>query len=147
MSTSGEIFASVGYFRGEIGRVGTHPVGCEETELCIRIGQRWPGCKLLHRPQARVLHRVPATRGRWHYFRARCYGEGISKALVRQFVGGRDGLASERVYTLQTLPRGVGRGLVDTLRGDLHGLLRAGAIVAGLAITTAGFVRGTISQA
>lgn len=146
MSFRRELFTAVGGFRSAIGRVGTHPVGCEETELCIRIRQRWPERILLHRPAARVLHRVPAARGRWRYFRARCYGEGISKALVRQFVGARDGLSSERAYTLRTLPRGAVRGLADTLRGDLRGLLRAGAIVAGLAITSAGFVRGTLAQ-
>lgn len=147
MSFRREVFAAVGQFRSAIGRVGAHPVGCEETELCIRIRQHWPERILLHRPEARVLHRVPAARGRWRYFRARCYGEGISKALVRQFVGARDGLSSERAYTLRTLPRGVARGLADTLGGDPHGLLRAGAIVAGLAITTAGFVRGAVAQA
>jgi GT2 family glycosyltransferase len=144
MSFRREVFAAAGLFRGEIGRVGTHPVGCEETELCIRIGQRWPERTLLYRPEARVFHHVPPLRGRWSYFRARCYGEGISKALVRRFVGARDALSSERSYTLRTLPRGVARGLADGARGDLHGLLRAGAIVAGLAMTTAGFVRGSL---
>ena len=30
----------------------------------------------------RVHHRVPAAARRWRYFRARCYAEGLSKALV-----------------------------------------------------------------
>jgi GT2 family glycosyltransferase len=146
MSFRREVFAVAGAFRGEIGRVGTHPVGCEETELCIRIRQRWPKHTLLYRPAARVLHHVPPARGRWSYFRARCYGEGISKALVRRFVGARDGLSSERSYTLRTLPRGVARGLADSAGGDSQGLLRAAAIVAGLAITAMGFVRGSFAD-
>jgi glucosyl-dolichyl phosphate glucuronosyltransferase len=146
MSFRREVFTAVGHFRGEIGRVGTHPVGCEETELCIRIGQRWPERVLLYRPEAQVFHHVPPVRGRWSYFRARCYGEGISKALVRRFVGARDALSSERSYTLRTLPQGVACGLADSARGDPQGLLRAAAIVAGLAVTAAGFVRGSVGR-
>src|SRR5688572_30210695 len=36
MSFRREVFSSVGGFRNGIGRIGTLPVGCEETELCIR---------------------------------------------------------------------------------------------------------------
>ncbi|MDZ4721512.1 MAG: glycosyltransferase family 2 protein [Roseiflexaceae bacterium] len=146
MSFRREILAAVGPFRREMGRIGTNPVGCEETELCIRIRQRWPDHILLYRPEALVRHRVPAKRSRWQYFSARCYSEGISKALVRKFVGANDGLSSERAYAMRTLPSGVVNGLTDTVRGDLHGLLRAGAIVGGLAMTTTGFVRGAISH-
>jgi hypothetical protein len=146
MSFRREILLSVGQFRRDMGRVGTNPVGCEETELCIRIRQRWPNRMLLYRPEALVRHRVPPNRSRWAYFRARCYAEGISKSLVRRCVGAQDGLASERAYALRTLPSGVARGLADTIRGDLGGLLRAGAIVSGLAMTTSGFVRGAITH-
>ncbi|PWT75850.1 MAG: family 2 glycosyl transferase, partial [Chloroflexi bacterium] len=45
-----EVFESIGYFRREVGRVDTHPVGCEETELCIRAGQRWPRRMFLYEP-------------------------------------------------------------------------------------------------
>ena len=55
-------------------------------------------------------------------------------------------LASERTYATRTLPAGVLRGVGEALRGDLGGLRRAAAIIAGLAITTAGFVRGTIAR-
>ena len=36
MTIRREVFYSVGGFINAIGRVGTRPVGCEETELCIR---------------------------------------------------------------------------------------------------------------
>jgi GT2 family glycosyltransferase len=137
------VFETVGGFRHGIGRVGTLPVGCEETELCIRVRQHWPLGELVYDPAARVLHQVPAQRGAWRYFRARCYGEGRSKAQVARLVGAGDGLSAERGYTLRTLPRGVARGLADTaLRGDLAGLARAGAIAGGLAATTAGYALG-----
>ena len=66
---------------------------------------------------------------------------------MTQYVGTKDGLASERAYTLKALPRGVLRGLVDGLfHLDPTGFLRAGAIIAGLAITTTGYIVGTISR-
>lgn len=147
MSLRREVFAAVGGFRNGIGRVGTHPVGCEETELCIRAGQRWPEGIFLYEPQARVYHRVPAGRARWSYFFARCYAEGRSKAQVARLVGAQDGLAAERSYVRRTLPLGVWRGLMDALaRRDPAGAARAGAIVAGLALTAAGYVRGAVAR-
>lgn len=146
MSFKREVFAAVGGFRDGIGRIGVRPVGCEETELCIRINQRWPNSKLLYDPRARVRHLVPSQRGTWHYFRSRCYSEGLSKALVAQFVGTKDGLASERTYTFRTLPQGVLRNVMQVFRLDFNGLRRAGAIIAGLGITTAGYFKGKFSQ-
>lgn len=144
MSFRREVFEVVGGFRSGIGRLGARPLGCEETEFCIRARQRWPRRVLLYEPRARVRHRVPAGRARWGYFRSRCYAEGLSKALVSRLVGAEDGLASERTYTSRTLPRGVARGIADTLlRRDPRGLARAGAIVAGLGLTTAGYLAGT----
>lgn len=147
MSFRREIFANVGGFRNGIGRVGTRPVGCEETELCIRVRQQSPRSILYFEPQARVFHLVPASRARWQYFRARCYAEGLSKALVSRLVGSEQGLASERTYTLRTLPGGVVRGINDALHGQPSGLLRAFAIVAGLALTTAGYLVGRLASA
>jgi len=142
-----EIFGEVGEFRSGIGRVGTLPVGCEETELCIRIRQRFPEATLLYEPRARIFHQVPSHRGSWGYYLRRCYAEGRSKTMVAQHVGLADGLASERQYTVRTLPAGVLRGLGDMFRhADPLGTARAAAIVAGLATTTTGFVVSQIAD-
>ncbi len=138
-----EVFEVVGGFRNGIGRVGTVPRGCEETELCIRANQHWPQKVFLYEPQARIHHHIPPDRASWRYFRLRCYAEGLSKAGVTRYVGLRDGLASERSYVLRSLPRGIVRGLTDALlHRHLAGLACAGAIVIGLAVTTAGFLVG-----
>jgi GT2 family glycosyltransferase len=113
-----DVFDEIGGFQCGIGRLGSRPVGCEETELCIRASQRWPDREVRYEPRARVWHRVPAQRGRWSYFRSRCFAEGLSKALVSQLVGTNDGLSSERTYTLQTLPAGALKGLGDGLARD-----------------------------
>jgi glycosyltransferase involved in cell wall biosynthesis len=146
MSIRREIFEAVGGFRDGIGRVGRYPIGCEETELCIRAKQRFPDKHFLFVPQARVTQIVPTWRATVQYFRDRCYAEGLSKALITQYVGHRDGLADERTYAVSTLPRGVLRGLGDALRGDLSGLARAGAIVLGLFTTAAGYVAAQTQQ-
>jgi GT2 family glycosyltransferase len=131
-------------FRSGIGRVGKRPVGCEETEYCIRASQLWPGRRFIYEPQARVLHHVPQERAHWGYFRARCYAEGLSKALIGRYVGTGDSLASESAYTFRTLPVGFFRGLGNGLRGDIGGFGRAAAIFIGLATTTLGYLVGRL---
>ncbi len=138
-----KVFDEVGGFRNGMGRIGTNPVGCEETELCIRAGQHWKDGFFLFEPAAIVYHRVSENRTHFKYFVKRCYSEGISKALVARFVGAGDGLASERRYTLFTLPNGVMRGIGETITGrDLSGVARSTAILTGLAVTAAGYIRG-----
>ncbi len=142
-----EVFNTVGGFRDGIGRVGTRPMGGEETELCIRAQQYWPQRVFLYNPHARIHHRIPASRTSWRYFRSRCYAEGLSKAVVTRYVGAKDSLASERTYTLRTLPSGVLRNIKSSiLHHNLAGFQRAGAIIAGLMITTVGYLVGTFSQ-
>jgi GT2 family glycosyltransferase len=142
-----EMFEAVGGFRTDMGRIGTLPMGCEETELCIRASQHWPQHIFLYQPHARIHHRIPSIRATWKYFRSRCFAEGLSKALVSQYVGAKDGLATERNYIVRMLLRAVIRGVI---RGIVHfesaGLAQAGAVIAGLAITTAGYARGVITQ-
>jgi glucosyl-dolichyl phosphate glucuronosyltransferase len=142
-----EVFEVVGGFKHEIGRVGARPMGCEETELCIRAKQHWSDKVFLYEPEARIHHRIAPHRANWRYFRSRCYAEGLSKALVTHYVGAKDGLATERAYSLRTLPRGIVRGLMEGIfHFDLTGFLRAGAIIAGLMMTIAGYLAGSYSQ-
>jgi glycosyltransferase involved in cell wall biosynthesis len=143
MSFRREVFDAVGGFRDGIGRIGRRPVGCEETELCLRALAAFPQGVILYEPAAHVSHRVTVSRASWRYFGARCYSEGLSKALVARHAGAGRGLSSERKYALSTLPRGFARGLRAAARGgDLAGLARAGAVLAGLSLTTAGFMAG-----
>jgi glucosyl-dolichyl phosphate glucuronosyltransferase len=144
-----DLFDIAGGFPVHIGRSAgkSRPLGCEETEFCIRASQRRPGGKFVFDPRAVIHHRVSHARERFAYFRSRCYAEGLSKALVTQSVGVGDGLAAERKYATVALRRGVVRGLRQGLSGDTGGLQRAGAIVAGLAYTTAGYAVGTAQDA
>jgi glycosyltransferase involved in cell wall biosynthesis len=124
-----------------------HSAGDEETEFCIRVSQQLPSSVWLYASSAVVQHQVSAERTRWAYFLWRCYDEGLGKASLVKLHNTQTGLSSERVYTFRVLPRGVARGLADTiLRFDPTGVLRAGAIVVGLAVTTVGYLAGSLSS-
>ncbi|MDG5804882.1 glycosyltransferase family 2 protein [Streptomyces ossamyceticus] len=138
-------FDAAGGFATGIGRDGDrHPLGCEETELCIRLTRARPDALLLLDDRAVIHHRVPGARERFGYFRARTYAEGLSKALVARSVGAGKGLESERRYTTRVLPAGVARGLRDALLGRRGGAGRAGAIVAGVTAAAGGYVVGSV---
>lgn len=146
MAIRRDILQSVGEFREELGRgFADTPLGCEETELCVRVHQQFPELYFVQDSWARVLHFVPDKRTRWKYFRARCFAEGVSKAWLSRTVGYSDGLSTERSYVWRVLPAGVLRNLGVELWSDPWALPRAAAIVAGLVITSAGFVAGKVS--
>jgi glucosyl-dolichyl phosphate glucuronosyltransferase len=140
-----EAFQRAGLFSQAIGRVGRTPLGCDETEFSIRVQQVVAGAKIVHVPEACVDHRVGAERATFGYFAARCWSEGLSKAVVSRVVGATPALASERTYVRRTLPSGVVSGVRAALHGDALGLARAGAIVFGLAATTAGYLWGQLA--
>lgn len=143
MSFRREEVINAGGFRNGIGRIGTLPVGCEETELSIRMKQLKPEAVILYNPEAVVHHKVPEQRSRFSYFVRRSFAEGISKAQVTDFVGSGEGLSSERRYVIDTLVKGVLSGLKQAFLERNHsGLKRAFAIVIGLVLTTAGYIVG-----
>ena len=146
MSLRRSVFAQVGGFAHELGHKGAVPFGCEETELCIRAQQAMPEGSIRYEPSARVHHWVSDERARFAYFRERCFAEGGGKALMTSLVGTEDGLSSERDYALRVLPAGVLRGAWSAGRDrDPAGLMRAAAIVAGLALVGSGYLRGRLA--
>lgn len=138
-------FELAGGFATGIGRDGDRrPLGCEETELCIRISRARPDAVLLIDDRAVIHHRVPEVRERFAYFRTRTYAEGLSKALVARSVGAAKGLESERRYTTRVLPAGIARGLRDAALARPGGAGRAGAIVAGVLGAAGGYLVGSV---
>jgi glucosyl-dolichyl phosphate glucuronosyltransferase len=140
MSVRREVFDRIGGFDEEVGRIGLIPLGNEETELCIRIGQRIPGGRVVYEPSAVVHHRVTEARCQWSYLVSRSHAEGISKAAMSQVVGTGDATSDERRYATRVLPKGV-------LRELLHLNLRGAAgIVTCLAVTTWWYLRGRLGH-
>ena len=56
MSFRRPALVEAGGFRHELGRIGKIPAGGEETDLCIRVGQRHPEATILYDPEAGVEH-------------------------------------------------------------------------------------------
>jgi hypothetical protein len=140
MAVRREPLQAVGGFSELVGRVGALPVGCEETELGIRLAAADPAARVIRDVSSPVAHLVPRERQRIGYFLRRCYHEGRSKRQLSALVGRSAGLASERRYVTRVLPIGVLRHLTAAARGDLAGLGRALAVVVGLAVTAAGYL-------
>ncbi len=139
MAVRREALVEIGGFSRHLGRRGTFPAGCEETLMGIVLHERFPSSVIVRDTGLRVHHHVPRDRATFDYFLRRCYQEGRSKAILAKLTSADSALSSERGYATRTLPSGVW----------LHRRqpLRVLALVVGLAVTTAGFVTGTVNHA
>jgi glycosyltransferase involved in cell wall biosynthesis len=140
MAVRRSTLSSVGGFSELVGRVGTLPAGCEETELGIRLVAAHPTARIVRDVAAPVRHLVPRARQRVGYFVRRCFYEGRSKRQLSALVGSQSGLESERRYVTRVLPVGVLRHLVAAAHGDGAGVSRAALVVVGLLVTGIGYV-------
>jgi glycosyltransferase involved in cell wall biosynthesis len=77
-----EIFAEIGGFDERLGRNKGKLVIGEETELLMRIEEKWSGSSVFWNSASVVYHRVPKSRTTLHYIVDRAYQEGIGKAII-----------------------------------------------------------------
>lgn len=147
MSLRRSVLVRSGGFDTTLGRIGSHPVGCEETELCIRVRRENPNGIHLYEPAAEVLHSVPRARGSWSYYRSRCFAEGLSKARVSHLATPAEALSSERNYLIGTVPRGLVHYSASVIRGRVSGLAAAVALIAGVVVTGLGYATGQVRRA
>ena len=132
MAVRTQVFQAVGGFRSDFGKVGDRS-NPEDTDLCIRMAASSPTASWIYVPDAIVEHHVPASRAKLSYFLRRNYLEGCGKLEMARLLGSQEKLQSERDYLRRTLPLGISAGLWAVVRhGDISGLLKAGAIVAGV---------------
>jgi cellulose synthase/poly-beta-1,6-N-acetylglucosamine synthase-like glycosyltransferase len=114
----------------------------EDLEICHRLLERSRQSKLMYEPRAVVHHRVHEDRLTWHYFWRRCFWASRDKVAVMSGLGAAANMEADRRYLTHTLPRGVGMGVRDCLGGDIGGLQRALAILAGVSVSGIGYVAG-----
>jgi Glycosyl transferase family 2 len=142
MSLRTSLALEVGGFDAAVGRVGTCPTGCEETELAIRLTATRPGSAVFYVPAAVVDHHVGQERLKFGYFLRRCWHEGLSKATVVRLAGASAGLERERRHVAVVIPAAMLRELRSLVGGDFGAFTRLMAIVAGLGTATAGYLTG-----
>ncbi|MDN5725334.1 MAG: glycosyltransferase, partial [Propionibacteriales bacterium] len=148
MAIRRDVFAAVGGFAESLGRVGSTPLGCEETELCLRATADRPEARFWFTPDAVVDHTVTTSRTTWGYFWSRCWAEGLSKAAVASLAGSRAALSTEQSYLVRVLPRGLARESTRLLRGPrrTRGLAGTVAIATGVFVTAGGYLRGCLGR-
>jgi len=145
----GELLRAGG-FHHSLGRVGSIPSGCEETELGIRVNRG--GGRIVMVEGARVEHYVPARRLTRKYFLQRCYAEGRSKAIVSTFAVSNAGPSRRaaldpEVRYLGTLARSAQVSVKEaSAQRSARPLQAAAMIFVGLVITTAGYGRGRLTR-
>ena len=146
MAVSREVFAAIGGFRDDFGKVGRRSRP-EDTDLSLRAAAARPDGTWIYEPAAVISHHVPAERATPAFFLRRCLNEGAGKAELAALNGGGRSTSAERLYARRVLPLGVARGLRDTVRGDLSGGMRSIAIAAGLGSAATGFAAGRVRSA
>lgn len=141
-----------GGFSSGLGRIGSKPLGGEETELSMRVKDPTMHQRVVLCRRAIVNHRVTMERHRIAYFVRRCYWEGVSKStLVRlravEGNGSYESLSTEKSYMLSVLPAGVICGFSTAIkRRSIRPLGMSVAILGGLAATCVGYARGLAVQ-
>jgi hypothetical protein len=121
---------------------GFHSDDHDDMDMCHRIAyvQR----SVLYEPLAIVHHFVPATRTTWHYFWRRCYL--VNQGKVEAFANMQEAssLGAELTFVARTLTTGVLAEIRHVIRGDLYGLARVGAMIAGIALAGLGHLTGKL---
>jgi GT2 family glycosyltransferase len=144
MAFRADVFETAGMFNPAIGRLGSLPLGCEETEFCLRVARAVPGARISLIGGAKIDHHVPAGRATASYLLRRCYFEGISKALVRR-LGDDRSLDTERTYLRHALPARMKVGARRALKGHLaDGLGPIAAMLGAVGAAGAGYLVGLI---
>jgi hypothetical protein len=147
MALRASVLDEVGPFSTDLGRVGTLPVGCEETEIGLRINGA--GHRIVLADRSVVDHFVPAERASVRYVIRRCYSEGISKAAVKRLTATlpvTGTLDPEKAY-VGTLLKAVLRALATGLRRrDAEAAAPAALIPASGVAAVVGFLRGSLAR-
>lgn len=134
---------AIGGFNVDLGRVGTYPVGGEETEACLLLGRREPTSRISFAAAAQVHHHVTAGRTRFGYLVQRSYCEGLSKATLARYAGAGAALATETGYVRTVLPAAVLR----ELRHPVRGLPAAAGMVTSVLAAGVGYLRARVVPA
>jgi hypothetical protein len=108
--------------------------------MCHRVA--YAKYDVIYEPRAIVHHSVPASRTTWNYFWRRCYF--VNQGKVAAFANMQEAanLSAELVFVARTLTTGIRNEFHQVTRGDLYGIARTGAMIAGIAFAGLGHMSG-----
>jgi glucosyl-dolichyl phosphate glucuronosyltransferase len=121
---------------------GFHTDHQDDMDMSHRIA--YAKYRVLYEPLAIVHHFVPATRTTWHYFWRKCYFANQGKVEVFANMQEASSLGAELAFVARTLTTGVLAEIRRVIRGDLYGLARVGAMIAGIALAGLGHLSGKL---
>jgi len=130
---------AVGAFATAFGKNGNAFAICDETELCLRLAERFGDGRIVYVPEATVEHHVSVARLTTRQLVRRALSEGLSKGRLHRRHRGA-ALAAETGYVrrlvLRTVPRLAARAV---RRGDGAAARGAHAVVVTLGVTALSF--------
>jgi glucosyl-dolichyl phosphate glucuronosyltransferase len=121
---------------------GFHSDNHDDMDMCHRLA--FAQYNVLYEPLAVVNHFVPATRTTWRYFWRRCYFVNLGKVEAFANMQGAANLGAELAFVGRIMTRGIPAGMLQALRGDLYGLVRAAAMMAGIVLAGLGHFSGKL---
>jgi len=121
---------------------GFHSDDHDDMDMCHRIA--FAQYRVLYEPLAVVHHFVPATRTTWHYFWRRCYRVNRGKVAAFANMQEASSLNAELTFVARALTTSVRTEVHCVIRGDLYGLARIGAMIAGIVLAGLGHVSGKV---
>lgn len=116
------------------------PYGNDETDLCFRIREAFPGTRTVFAPKAEIHHEVSPSRQTIRYFFRRCWIEGVAKGLTSERHG-RGTLMRELDYCVRYLTTGVIGSLLTLHVG------RVICLVGGFSTTLLGWIYSRTKRA
>ena len=97
---------------------------------------------VLYEPLAIVHHFVPASRTTWRYFWRKCYFANQGKVEVFDNMQEAASLRAELTFVGRALTSGVLAEIRHVIRGDVYGLARVSAMMAGIGFAGLGHLSG-----
>jgi glucosyl-dolichyl phosphate glucuronosyltransferase len=121
---------------------GFHSDSHDDMDMCHRLA--FAQYIVLYEPLAVVSHFVPATRTTWRYFWRRCYFVNLGKVEAFANMQGAAHLGAELAFVVRIMTRSIPAGMHQALRGDLYGLVRVAAMMAGTVLAGLGHLSGKV---
>jgi cellulose synthase/poly-beta-1,6-N-acetylglucosamine synthase-like glycosyltransferase len=119
---------------------GFHSDNHDDMDMCHRLA--FAQYTVMYEPLAVVSHFVPANRTTWRYFWRRCYFVNLGKVEAFANMQGAAHLDAELAFVGRVMARSIPAEVTQVLRGDLYGLIRMGAMIAGLIFAGFGNLSG-----